>query len=89
MGTNSITYPGCYASAVKQPLNQQANVLVKGLNDEILHKQACVKADFLKHTLDTNKTFTKSERAAVEDMLRDAQRELAQLEQKLNAKYPV
>lgn len=90
MSINAVNYPGCYAPAgcCKGHLNPQSKAIAEKLNDEISCKQAYVKVEFLQNTLNRHKELTVPEKAALEYMLIDAQRELAQLQQKLNAKYP-
>lgn len=89
MSINAVNYPGCYAAAnVGAISNPQVNPIVEKINDEISYKQAYVKVEFLQNTLDRHKDLTSSERVALEGMLRNSQREMSQLQQKLNAKYP-
>ncbi len=90
MSVNAVSYPGCYATAnVGGVSSTQANPIVAKLKDEIAYKQAYVKVEFLQNTLEKHKDMNLAERNAVEGMLRDAQREIAQLKQQLDAKYPV
>ncbi len=90
MSINSINYPGCYAQPVfiENHTNPQVKIFTEKVKDEISCKQAHVKVEFLQNTLN-NKDLTNPERYTLEYMLRDAQRELAQILQNLNAKYPV
>lgn len=91
MCINSVNYPGCYASPVfvEDHSNPQAKAIEEKFKDEIACKQAHVKVQFIQDTLERHKnSLTNPERYTLEYMLKDAQRELAQVLQYMNAKYP-
>lgn len=90
MSINAVNYPGCYAASAGRttsPTNPQVTTFVNGINDEIKFKQANVKIEFLQHLVNEHKELPAPEREAAENMLRDAQRELAQLKCQLDNKY--
>lgn len=90
MSMNPVGYAGCYARPVfiENHSNPQADAIAAKIKDEISVKQAYVKVEFLQNTLKKHKDLTNPERYTLEYMLRDAQRELAQIQQNMMVKYP-
>lgn len=74
-------YPGGPVM-IENHSNPKVDATVKKLNEEIAIKQAYIKVEFIKNTLDNNKDLTNPEKYALGYMLDDAQRELALLKTK-------
>lgn len=88
MSNIPVNQLGPYAATnVNKASASQIDIFKDKLNDEVSYQQALTRVDFLQRTLN-NKGLSRTEREAVELMLRDAQRDLAQLKQNLDAKYP-
>ena len=89
MGNIPVNQLGPYAAAgVNKPANQEVSKFRSEMADEILYRQATVKVEFLQRVLN-EPNLPADKRQAVEEDLRGAQRDLAQLQQELNAKYNV
>lgn len=89
MGNIPVNQLGPYAAAgVNKPANQEVSKFRSEMADEILYRQATVKVEFLQRVLN-EPNLPPDKRQAVEEDLRGAQRDLAQLQQELNAKYNV
>lgn len=90
MSNIPVNHLGNYAATgVNSASISQIDKFKDGLNDEIRSQKANASVQFLQRLLDEHPEFSKAERAAVEEMLRDAQKDLAQLQQELNKKYNV
>ncbi len=89
MGDISVNKLGAYAAAnVNKAVDPKIEQFRDELADEILYRQATVKVDFLKRVLE-DPNLPQDKRQVIEDDLRGAQRDLAQLQQELNKKYNV
>lgn len=81
-------YSGIAPTRIENHKNQGTEQLVNKINEEIKCKQAYVRVEFLKNTLERhNNELTQPEKNALNAELSDAQRELALLKQQLCAKY--
>lgn len=81
MSVNAINCRAyCSPVMIEDHSNPQADAIVKRVNSEIKINQAEVKVKFLQDTLNGT-DLTKPEKNAIEGMLREAQREFAQLKQ--------
>lgn len=81
-------YPGISPTIIENHTNSEAEQFRNKINDEIKFKQAYVRMEFLKNTLEKyNGNFTQPQKNVLNAELNDAQRELALLQQQLNAKY--
>lgn len=82
--TNSINnYPSCYMPMMQANLaNSQAEAIVKKVNDEVAVIQAYQKVQFIQNTLMSH-NLTQLERTALENLLRDAQRDFSILKQQI------
>lgn len=80
---------GPYAAAsVNKVTNPQIDKFKDELTDEMAHRHALSDIEFLQRVL-KDPNLPADKRQATEEMLRDAQRDLAQLQQELNKKYNV
>ena len=83
-------YPGCHQVVANPAVQSEMTSFKDKINDEIQFKQAYVKVDFLKNTLEKHgKELTPVQKNVLMAELQEAQRELANLQQQLNAKYGV
>lgn len=84
MSVNHVNYPGCYRPVmVEDHSNPQVTATVKRVNHEIKMNQTEIKVKFLEDTL-TGTDLSKPERTALEGMLREAQREWAEMKREAN-----
>ena len=89
MSNIPVNQLGPYAAAgVNKPANPEVGKFRSEIADEILYRQATVKVEFLQRVLN-EPNLPPDKRQAIEEDLRGAQRDLAQLQQELNTKYNV
>lgn len=87
---NAGFYPGCAPVMLENHTNPEAEAFRQKMLDEIATKQAYVKVEFIQNTLTKYQNeLTKPQQNVLNAELLNAQRELASLQQQLNAKYGV
>lgn len=86
----SSAYRGIYPTMIENHTNSEAEQFRNKLNDEIKVKQAYVRMEFLKNTLEKHGSeLTKPQKNVLNAELTDAQRDIVLLQQQLNTKYGV
>ena len=89
MSNIPVNQLGVYAATgVNKPVKPQIDQFRDEVADEIRYRQATVKVEFLERVLN-EPDLPADKRQVIETDLRDAQRDLAQLQQDLNKKYNV
>lgn len=82
-------YP-IYRTYSASQVNSETDKFMQKIDDEIRVKQAYVRAEFLRNTLEKcSNELTKSQKDALTTELQNVQRESAMLIQQLNVKYGV